>query len=233
MVDSLLHGLTTPADTVLSPDDPAYTLLEQRGFARYSFDLVRARALMADAGWRRGPDGGYRNAAGEPFTIDVSTSAKTDNVVEGQAVAAQWKDAGLNTTFTVIPDRATNRDEMRATFPGVLGWPMQRTPQIGEYFISAQIPSERTRWSGSNSGGYSNPAYDALYDRYLVTLELPRRQEILADLLKIQADEAVAINLYYDFSTYIAAFRKGVHGPLTVTDSQPVTSWNVATWEIN
>ena len=31
----------------------------------------------------------------------------------------------------------------------------------------------------------------------------------------------------------IAAYRKGVKGPLAVPDSQPVTSWNIASWEIS
>ena len=75
--------------------------------------------------------------------------------------------------------------------------------------------------------------HDGLFDRYLVTLDTAQRQSLFDDMLKIQADDAVAINLYYDFSTYIGAVRKGVRGPLTVPDTQPVTSWNIATWEID
>jgi hypothetical protein len=52
-------------------------------------------------------------------------------------------------------------------------------------------------------------------------------------MMKVLADEAVSIDLYYDFSTYIAAYRKGVRGPLKVPDAQAVTSWNIASWDID
>src|SRR5262249_41358559 len=141
----------------------------------YPYDLNRAQSLLADAGWRKAPDGIFRNAAGDPFAIDVSASMKTDNVAEAQVLSSQWKDAGLNTSVTIIPDKATNRDELRATFSGVLGWPLQRTVQVGDYFVSSQIPTAANNWKLNNSGGYSNPTYDDIYGRYLTTLQVPQR----------------------------------------------------------
>src|SRR5439155_5836898 len=70
LVETLKGGLTTVGDTLPAPDDPLYRLVEQRGLARYPYDSRRADALMAEAGWSRGPGGAYQNATGQPFTIE-------------------------------------------------------------------------------------------------------------------------------------------------------------------
>lgn len=233
LADTLQYGLTAPADTIPGPDDPVYRLVEQRGLAKYPFDLARADRLLADAGWTRAPDGVYRSAGGQPFTIEVRASDKAGNVEEGLAVAGMWKSAGLNAQAEMISSKAANADELKATFPGVLAWPLKYTPDVLQSFIASQIPSERTRWKGNNMGGYSNPAFDGLYDRYLSTLQLPERQSLLADLLKLEADQAISLHLYYNVSTNTIAFRKGVRGPGTSPAFQLITSWNVSEWEMD
>ena len=50
MSDALQHGLTTPADVFLMPEDLAYGPLQARGFTRYPFDPNRVAQLMAEAG---------------------------------------------------------------------------------------------------------------------------------------------------------------------------------------
>src|SRR5207249_90578 len=72
IVESLLFGLVPRADYYVPPDEPLHQLAEQRGFPKYPYDLARAERLLADAGWTRGPDRVFRNAAGQPFTIDVT-----------------------------------------------------------------------------------------------------------------------------------------------------------------
>lgn len=52
-VDNLEFGTTTVADTVVSTRDPFHKLIEERGLARYPYDLAQAAQLMAQAGWTR------------------------------------------------------------------------------------------------------------------------------------------------------------------------------------
>ena len=42
-------GAIPPADTFVPLEDGAYRALQSKGFARYPFDLTRARALFAEA----------------------------------------------------------------------------------------------------------------------------------------------------------------------------------------
>jgi peptide/nickel transport system substrate-binding protein len=235
LAESLIAGLASPADVLVSPGDPIYRLVEQRGLTRYPYDASAAQRLLGDAGWTRSPDGSYRSSRGEPFAIDVKFTDYVANVKEGEAVAAQWRASGLQTTTGIVPDNAPSavRNEMRHTFTGVLAGPLRDTHEALEAFITSQIGTQNNRWVGANRGGYSNPAFDALYDRSLVTLNAGEREGLIADMLKIEVDDAVSMHLFYDMQQQTLAFRKGVRGPGPVAPVQLATSWNIHTWEID
>ena len=86
---------------------------------------------------------------------------------------------------------------------------------------------------GANRGGYSNPAFDRLYDEYISTLDVPKRNGLLADLQKLTADEVVFIPVAYDFGPFTTAFRKGVRGPGPAKPIQQANTWNVQTWDVH
>lgn len=121
------------------------------------------------------------------------------------------------------------QNELRATFKGVQAYP--RGPdllQIGS-FTTSEIAAPDNRYSGGNRGGYSNPSFDRLYDRAGVTLDEGQRQGLMADMLKLLADDLATI-AFYDSSNATTAFRRGVRGPGQVSGLQLVTTWNIHEW---
>lgn len=235
LAETLLAGLSAPADVLVSPTDPIYRLVEQRGITKYPYDTSAAQRLLAESGWTRAQDGSYRSARGDPFAIDVKFTDYVANVKEGEAVASQWRAAGLQITTGIVPDSAPSavRNEMRHTFSGVLAGPLRDTHEALEAFITSQTGTQANRWNGANRGGYSNPTFDRLYDQSLVTVDVNERQGLIADMLKIEADEAVSMHLFYDMQQQTVAFRKGVHGPGSVAPVQLATAWNIHTWDMD
>jgi peptide/nickel transport system substrate-binding protein len=233
LAKTLQYGLTGVADTIPAPGDPVYRLVEQRGLVKYEFDLGKAQRLMQEAGWTRGADGVYRSASAEPFTFSVLSSDKAGNVEEGQAVAGQFRQAGLISNGSTFSSTQEGRDEVRATFQGALAWPLKFEPTVLQRFIGSDIPTAQTRWKGSNYGAYSNPVFDRLYDRYLGSLEQSERQNVLADLLKVEADDLASMHLYYNISTNTVAFRKGVSGVGTSPAFHLITTWNIHQWDVS
>ena len=59
------------AYTLASPGLPFYPELE-RAVLKHALDLRRAQELMAEAGWTKGADGFFVNAAGERFSLEVA-----------------------------------------------------------------------------------------------------------------------------------------------------------------
>lgn len=236
LAEALMGGLVAPADTPVGPNSSVYRLLEQRGLARYSFDPGQAQRLLADAGWTRAPGGALRSSTGQPFTIDMAFNDAPENVPEAQAVAGQWKEAGLaDITFSPISNTAPSavRNELRHTFTGIQGRPAKGDIR-GLNFITSEVGTAENRYATANRGGYSSAEYDRIYDRALVTLDLGQREGLMADLLKLLADDAVMIPVYYDPDVMTGAFRKGIRGVIGGTAEQPmVYAWNIDEWAMD
>ena len=237
LVEALMGGMVSVADTLAPPNDPAFRLLEQRGFPKYPFDLNQAEGLMREAGWTRTPGGAYRSATGEPFPFfDITFSDGATNTQEAEALAGQWKTAGIEVALSPVSQIAPTavRDEGRHSSKGVAAFPRggPDLQSVAEY-TSAEIGTPANRFRTANRGGYSNPAYDRLYDQARVALEEGPRQALIADMLKILADDLALIAGFYDSSTATAAVRKGIRGPVMPSALQPPIAWNIHEWEMD
>ena len=90
---------------------------------------------------------------------------------------------------------------------------------------------KRTSWKGRNYGSYHNPDYDALYDRYTLTLEPSARDAVTADMMKMLASEVPLVPIYF-YGTGVIA-RRGVTGPGMISPLQTASAYNIDSWEIH
>ena len=63
--------------------------------------------------------------------------------------------------------------------------------------LSIRVPNEQNRYKGNNYGGYVNPAYDALYEQFVATLDRDAQFSVLADMMAILADEIPVMPVFY------------------------------------
>jgi peptide/nickel transport system substrate-binding protein len=232
IVDTILAGISEVDDITLPKNDPAYRLAQQRGLPNLSYDASAAHRLMAEAGLTRGPDGAYRTAAGAPFAIDLSATGDIQtNVKEMLAIADAWKGAGLAPTTTIIPTdfSSTQKNEARAKEQGVVLTSSDLNYVSLLAYVTSDISTEATRWRGANSGGYSNSAFDQLYNQLLSTLTASQRDPIAADLVKISLDQMTYLPLEY--SDDVSAAANHVRGMTTVPVVQRANAWNIHAWE--
>jgi peptide/nickel transport system substrate-binding protein len=201
-------GIAPVADIVLPPGAPAYPLVERRGFLRHTLDLTHGERLLDATGWMRGPDGLRRNAAGIVFTFNPG-NAGIDDVGDILILVDGWRAGGIRSEPNNVADAADNLNELRARADGFI-----RTAagddSYWDRFRAANIASP-PRWSGANTGGYTNPTFDDLFAQWVVTLDLDTRLEREADMWKLLTDDVAAFPLYVDPEVF--AFRRGVVGP--------------------
>jgi peptide/nickel transport system substrate-binding protein len=231
-VDALLFGLNPLADYFVPPEDPVHRLAERQRLPSYAYDPARAGRLLADAGWTRGTDGLFRNNAGEPFVINVTSSSSGDNVRENEAIAGQWSAAGFQSTPTPYGRGVGSEDarEIRHTQKGALIWPWTLSATAVKILTSPEIGTERNRWRGNNYSGYVNPTYEGLYEKLIGELDATKRPEVLFQMIKILAEELPVLPIFYSTLSLVA--RRGVEGPGPVAPIQTANSWNVHTWEL-
>ena len=229
MADVLQLGFTVPADSFLSPRDPTWRLADQRGFPHHTFDLAQAQRLMGDAGWTRGSDGLYRDARGQLLALQVRGGS--DFQQEITVVAAQFKDAGLESNPDIIPDTTADQRELQNTFPGVLATSGGGTTSFQD-FDEFNIGTAENRWQGRNRGAYRNPLMERLTKEWASnSFEESKRLSVQADIVKLIADEVVSIPLYYNPRGQ--AWTKLVRGPGPYENPfQSILTWNIHEWEV-
>jgi peptide/nickel transport system substrate-binding protein len=233
MVDTVLNGLAEVGDLLISPTDPAYQVTKSRALPNTSYDPNEAHRILAGAGWTRDASGMYRRG-GEPFPLTVLASGDVYTRVQlVLAMAGQWKAAGIDAREQLQPGTldSTTRGEERAKVAGVYYGRQRYAAGLSNNYRTNELATEANRWRGSNTGGYSNPVYDDLRDRFERTLPRPERDQIVADMSKLLLDDMVYLPTVTNSETI--AVRKELRGVTNISGEILRTAWNAHEWDMN
>ena len=91
--------------------------------------------------------------------------------------------------------------ERRQTLPGF----SYAAGETEATYLSSQVGSPATRWSGFNRTGWTNPEYDRLFDEQLTLLDLGRRQRVIERMQQIVYEDCPYVVLLYEDS--VQAYR--------------------------
>jgi peptide/nickel transport system substrate-binding protein len=240
---ALLHGIDRPtfvnvmfgdlgivADSWVHPTFGNYRQL-QDSIVKYPYDVRRARALLEEAGWRPGSDG-VMEKNGQKFNIAVRDQ---DGETEFLIVAASWKEIGVNATYEFRNAEALRDRQDRTTFSGadISSNPMGVAAVIRKTATN-NIGTAENRWTGTNRGGYSNPAWDGLERRMLGALRESERLDLERELLRIYTSDLPLLPLY--FRNDMVPVGGGLKGPVANTGVAHrgfiTHTWNIHEWEI-
>ena len=106
----------------------------------------------------RGPDGSYRDAAGQRLSVEVRSTGGDDfRDKELLSVTDQWQRSGIGSEAVFIPRQRANDREYRVTGQGFEVVSQGTTASDLENLHTRTVPSAETRWVGANRGRYSNP----------------------------------------------------------------------------
>lgn len=218
LVDKIMMGAATPATSDLLPNSWAYN----PNVPAYRYDTAKARSLLAEAGWKPGPDR-ILTRSGQRFEITLMTDAG-QKVREQVMLAVQqyWADLGLDVKTGVqernsfVFNRVLNGD-----FDAVL---LQSSVQI-DPDLSRRFHTNSIR-NGQNFISYSNPEVDSLLDQGLATSDQERRRQAYFEMQRILATDLPQISLFYPKTMY--AFKPGLQG---IKPSPTSLFWNAEEWE--
>lgn len=229
---TLGFGLTEVAHYYVMPNDPVFRLAEERAVPRYAYDPSRAERLLGDAGWTRGPDRLVRNASGQTFPFELTASNGGDNVKEIEALASDLQAVGIQARANPYPNNAATdvAAELRATPKGGVMWPWNFEAGVARRLIGAEIGAPENRYRGGNYGGFSSPAYEALYTELTNTLDPAKYRETQFQMVRFIAEELPTLPVFYTPLGLIA--RPGVEGPGLVSPLQPSNMWNIHQWDL-
>jgi peptide/nickel transport system substrate-binding protein len=180
IIDKVLRGQAVPTGAFLSPlVDGSPRELD----VRLPYDPVRARALLAEAG--------YPN--GFAVTLDCVNVAWRENVC--QAAAAMLTQVGIRTTLRSSPSNQFFPKLSQGTASFIeYGW----TPNVDPWSsLNALFRSFDKAGLGTfNAGRYSNPRLDGLIDDIRTEADLTKRRARVAVVLRTVAEELPYVPLY-------------------------------------
>ncbi len=195
-----------PAGSLIPPGSiPGYTPPE--GLA---FDPVRAKALLAEAGWSdRDGDGVPENEQGEAFPV-VETLCSTGSYHEDIALTfgAMWEEHLGVRTRVVSKETKSYKDDLSRR-----DYMMSRGGWFGDYGDPLTFLELSRTGDGNNDRGYSNPEYDALLDRAIEETDPARRFGLLAEAERMIVEEEfpiIPIFQYVQFYLYDPNTLQGV-----------------------
>jgi peptide/nickel transport system substrate-binding protein len=164
----------------------------------YEYDLAKANKILDDAGYKDVDGDGVREMPDGSSSLVYRVNWPSDSV-DGprlaELLAEMWAEAGVKLELQAMdPDALTAACCPAFDFDIILwGWGSDPDPSLLlSVMTSDEIPT------GSSETGYSNPAYDALYNQQAVERDFNKRKELVWQMQQIAFDDVVYIIPYYD-----------------------------------
>lgn len=220
IVKGIVLGLGRP----LSGPFPVTSWAYDPGVPPPAYSLEKARALLAEAGWK--PDAqGQLSKDGRPFAFTLMTN-QGNKVRElcSEVIQQQLARIGIRVNIRIIEWSTFIREYIdKKNFDAiVLGWQLGRDPDNYAMWHSSQQKEGRY-----NFCSYSNPAVDKLLVQGRETFDPKKRRTIYHAVHRLIAGDLPYIFLYCPDE--LIAIHKRFRGPLVAPLG---LAWNFREWHV-
>jgi ABC-type transport system substrate-binding protein len=189
ILKEVYYGLRKPTETALHPDHPE---MEGLNLAPYTFDLDKARALLAEAGWTDSDGDGWLdkeiNGQRVPFRFLIKyydNAPDWDNTL--LIYKNELKKIGIDMNAEPKEWKELLRVHEEHDFDAMVGAWLEGDLTVDFYQIwhSSQVDQPNS----SNVIGFKNARVDELEDRLRSTFDAGERRKIIQEVLTIFHDE--------------------------------------------
>lgn len=186
----------------------------------YPYNPERAQSLLAEAGWKRGPDGILANGAGERFTL-LFNGPKGYPVMEQVITYAQqqYQQLGMAVTLDIV-DWPVHLDKYHKRDYDLLmeWWITPPDPDLYDHYYSG---------SPDNWWGYKNAALDQMLIKARSEPDRQRRIAMYHQIQAVLARDVPVIYLYYP--PELQAINTRTHG-LPLIGYRDALTWMARVW---
>lgn len=187
IVDKVLGGQGEVAD---GPIPKVLSWVPRDTFKAFPYDPEKAKQVLAEAGWKPGPDGILTNAEGKKFSFTLLAD-KGDPIREQIYLVAgdQWKKLGMDIKVQYTEWNTILQLYREGKYDARVGWwVIKPDPDLFDYFHTK---------GGLNQIRYSNAEVDKLLEEGQRTVDMAARAKIYSKLQEILIDDQPSIFLYY------------------------------------
>ena len=191
LIDGVILGMGREATGPYKPGTWAYT--DQ--VKTYPYDMQKAQALLAEAGWKERNSDGILMKAGRPFTFEILTNQGNDERKKiAEILQAQLRELGVGVEIRIIEWAALLKEHIRKrNFEAiVLGWGIGIDPDQYVIWHSSQSAPDQM-----NAIGYANPAADAALEGGRMACVQQDRVKYYHRLQEVLAEDQPVVFLYF------------------------------------
>jgi len=190
IIEGVLLGLGRPA---VGPYKPG-TWWYNDALKPFPFDPERARALLAELGWKDSNGDGILERDGKPFSFTIRTNQ--GNLVRQQTaeiIQRRLRAVGIEVKIHIVEWAAfINTFVKKKDFEAIiLGWGLGLDPDQYDIWHSSKTGPDEL-----NHISYNNPKVDALLEAGRRTFDEAKRKAIYREFQEIMEEEQPVIFLY-------------------------------------
>jgi peptide/nickel transport system substrate-binding protein len=189
IIDGVLFGLGQEATGPYKPGTWAYN----PDVKKFPFDTGKAKALLAEAGWKPGTDGTLEKG-GQKFRFTVLTNAGNESRAKTAAIIQQnLAAAGIHMEIRTVEWAAfINEFVKKRKFDAlILGWTIPQDPDLFDIWSSTKTGPDEL-----NHIGFANPEVDRLLEQGRRTFDMDQRKKAYFRIQEILAEEQPIVFLY-------------------------------------
>lgn len=228
LIADVLGGAATKADSPIAPTSWAY---DPKATKVVRFNPKQAAADFKAAGWKKLAGGWAEPGSKKPFVLElIAPDAQTNPtaMAVAEAVAADWRRFGLQTTVTGLPPAEFVEDRLRkGKFQAAaIDVNIGLDPDLYPLFGSTQVTK-----GGSNVSGIQDVALDRALNRARTPGTLAARKAAFSKLQTRLAEKNYLLPIA--FRTELVVLRDRVQGPVIRELGDPSDRyWDVLTWRL-
>jgi len=221
LIDGVLFGLGQEATGPYKPGTWAYN----PDVKKYPYDPERAKALLAEAGWKDTDGEGVREKGERKFAFTVLTNAGNESRAKTAAIIQQSLAAvGIRMEIRTLEWSAFINEfvDKRKFDAVILGWSISQDPD--QYDIWS---SKKTGPKELNFVGFADAEVDRLLEEGRRTFDIEKRKKAYFRIQEILAEEQPYVFLYYPDS--LPAVQKRIRG---IEPAPAGISYNFIKWYV-
>lgn len=223
IIQNVDKGYATIANSAITPALSAYydSSLE----SKYPYDPAKAKALLAEAGWKDDGKGVLVNKDGKPFAFTMDFGLRANLQPVNELVQQYLKAVGIQATLNALEWNAMiKKDVVDRQYEATLNWWVYPTdPDVFPYFHSS------TAGKGFNIPGYKDPKLDDFLTKGQTTNDPAARKQIYKDMQAYMAETLPYLFLWYPQEIDVINSRVQGVAPLNLRDGMHyVNEWWIA-----
>jgi peptide/nickel transport system substrate-binding protein len=191
LIDGVLLGYGREATGPYKPGTWVY----DSDVMQYPFDMAKARALLAQAGWKDRNADGLLVKDGKPFTFELLTNQGNEERRKvAEIIQASLRDLGVGVELRVLEWSSLLKEyiKKRRFEAVILGWGIGLDPDQYDIWHSSKTGPDEL-----NFISYANPEVDALLQAGRSTCRQEERKRIYARLQEVLAEDQPIVFLYF------------------------------------